>query len=148
MRRGLLVVGGLVAIIGLVVALKGQKRSPEAEVRALVAQCVAAAEKRDVGPIADAIADDFHGGGLSKTEVKQLLLGHLFRNQNALVVLNPVLDVKANAHDASFSGVFVFARAREVNWRDPGDGVSRYDIEGTLEYRDGDWFIVTAEWKR
>lgn len=114
----------------------------------LIGGCVTAAEKRDLATIADAIAEDFQGQGLGKTELKQLLLGHLFRNQNTLVVLNPVLDVRANATHASFTGVFVFARSREVNWQEPGDGVSRYDLEGTLERRDGDWRIVTAEWKR
>jgi hypothetical protein len=70
------------------------------------------------------------------------------RNANTLVVLNPVLEVTATDRDASFSGVFVFARTREVNWQEPGDGVSRYDIEGTLTRHGERWAITSARWKR
>lgn len=146
-----LIVGGVVAALALVgfAVLRPKKRSDEELIRALVADCVVAAEKRDLGTIADAMADDFHGpAGSSKQEVKQILLGHLFRNQSGLVVFNPSLDVTVTGPNASFTGVFVFARGKDVNWQEPGDGVTRYDIEGTLERRDGDWKFTTAEWKR
>jgi hypothetical protein len=148
MDRRLLVGGAIVlAVIGIV-AWPKKKESPEAQVRQLIAACVEGAEKRDLGPFDEALAEDFHGGGLGKRDVKQLLLGHLFRNQNGLIVFNPQLTVQATDTTASFAGVFVFARAKDVNWQEPGDGVSRYDIEGTLEKRDGDWKILSAEWKR
>jgi hypothetical protein len=65
-----------------------------------------------------------------------------------VVVFNPSLDVRVTNDSASFTGVFVFARGKDVNWQEPGDGVSRYDIEGTLERRGGDWKVTSAEWKR
>jgi hypothetical protein len=148
MDRRLLVGGAIVLTVLAIVVWPRKQESPEAQVRRLIAGCVEGAEKRDLGPIDEALAEDFHGGGLGKREVKQLLLGHLFRNQNGLVVFNPQLTVQATETTASFAGVFVFARGKEVNWQEPGDGVSRYDIEGTLEKRDGDWKILTAEWKR
>lgn len=126
------------------------KTSPEDEVRALVARAVEAAQNRDAAGVTEALADDFRGPqGTSKQEVKQLVLGHLFRNQNALVVLNPVLDVIVTAPDAaSFKGTFVFARGQVADWQQPGDGASRYDIAATLERRDGDWVITSATWDR
>ncbi len=147
-RRALLLGGGAVLIAGALLWPR-KKRDPEAEVRAMIAECVTAAEKRDLGTIAEHLADDFHGPQVSsKQEVKQLLLGYLFRNQNGLVVLNPSLEVKLSGDEATFSGVFVFARGRDVNWQEPGDGVSRYDLDGRVEYRDGHWVITSAEWKR
>lgn len=148
-RRVVLIGGGLALIAGALLWPR-KKKSAEDEVRELIAACVTAAEKRDLGGLTDAIADDFRGpSGSSKQDVKQVLLGQLFRNQNAVVVLNPSLDVKVTgASSATFSGVFVFARGRDVNWQEPGDGVSRYDIEGTLEKRSGDWKIIAAEWKQ
>jgi hypothetical protein len=125
-----------------------KKESPEAQVRKLIAGCVEAVEKKDLGPIDDALAETFAGGGMGKREVKQLIFAHVFRNQNGLVVFNPQLTVQATETSASFSGVFVFARGKDVNWQEPGDGVSRYDIEGTLDRQGGDWKITTAEWKR
>ncbi|MCU0695742.1 MAG: hypothetical protein MUC96_04325 [Myxococcaceae bacterium] len=135
-------------LAGLALASCKKKESPETQVRRLIAGCVEAVEKKDLGPLDDALAENFQGGGLGKREAKQLVFGHVFRNQNGLVVFNPQLTVEANETAASFSGVFVFARGKDVNWQEPGDGVTRYDIEGTLERRDGDWKITTADWKR
>jgi hypothetical protein len=149
MDRRLLIGGGVSALVAAIVLWPKKRVSPEDEVRQLIASMVAATEKKDLGTIADAIADDFHGpSSSSKQEVKQVLLGHLFRNQNALVVFNPSLDVRVTNDNASFTGVFVFARGKDVNWQEPGDGVTRYDIEGTLERRSGDWKVTSADWKR
>lgn len=148
-RRALLIGGGVVLVAGALLWPR-KKRDREAEIRAMIADCVVGAEKHDLGAMSEHLADDFRGSQVSsKQEVKQLLLGYLFRNQNGLVVLNPSLDVKLSGDEAAtFSGVFVFARGRDVNWQEPGDGVSRYDIDGRVEYRDGQWVITSAEWKR
>jgi hypothetical protein len=147
--RRWLVGGGLLVLVAAGVLWPKKRTSPEDEVRQLIASMVAAAEKKDLGTLADGIADDFRGpSSSSKQEVKQVLLSHLFRNQNAVVVLNPSLDVRVTHDTASFSGVFVFARGKDVNWQAPGDGVTRYDIEGTLERRSGEWQVTSAEWKQ
>lgn len=149
MDRRLLVGAAVAVVVGAIMLWPRRAESPEAQVRALIAGCVAAAEKKDLGTIADAIADDFKGpSGIGKQEVKQLLLGQLFRNPNAVVVFNPSLDVRVTGDVAAFSGVFVFARGKDLDWQQPGDGVSRYELEGTLERRGGDWRITSAEWKR
>ncbi len=145
-----LVIAGAVLVLAIVafLALRPKTLTDEEQIRALVAECVTAAEKHDLATISDAMADDFHGpSSASKQEVRQILLGQLFRNQNGVAVFNPSLDVRVLGDNASFSGVFVFARAKDVNWQEPGDGVTRYDIEGTLEKRSGEWLFTTAEWK-
>lgn len=124
-----------------------EKRTPEEEIRDLVARCLQAAEKKDVAALGDALADEFKGpSGTSKSEVKQLILGHLFRNPNPLVVLNPSLAVTVdNPESGSFKGTFIFARGPGG---EAGDGASRYEIEARVEKRGDDWVIVTASWNR
>ncbi|MEW6433874.1 MAG: hypothetical protein AB1730_20405 [Myxococcota bacterium] len=128
------------------------KHTPEEEVRALVAKAVDAAQRRDAAGVTEALAEDFRGPqASSKQEVKQLVLGHLMRNRDAVVVLNPVLHVTVESPDkASFQGTFIFARAPVADWQNPapGDGASRYDIGATVERRDGEWVITTATWER
>ncbi|GMU60270.1 MAG: hypothetical protein AMXMBFR34_20330 [Myxococcaceae bacterium] len=124
------------------------KRTPEEEVRELVARAVDAAQKRDAAGVTESLADTFHGpSGTSAQEVKRLIVGHLFRNQSPLVVLNPVLDVTVTSPTAaSFKGTFIFARGQVADWQQPGDGASRYDISAELEKQGGDWKIITAAW--
>ncbi len=141
--------GAVLALgVGLGVLLlwpKGEK-TPEAEVRALVARSIEAAEKRDAATIGEAFAEDFKGpGGASKQEVKGVVLGHILRNPNPLVVLNPSLEVTVESPTrAAFKGVFIFARGPGGAL---GDGASQYEIEARLEKRDDDWLLVSAEWR-
>jgi hypothetical protein len=115
-----------------------RQHSPEDEVRLVVARALAAAEQRDVSGVTAAIADDFHGA-VTRQELKQLVLGHLLRSQQGLVVLNPSLEVSLTGPTtASFSGTFVFA----------GEGASQYRISADLEKRQGDWVITTASWRQ
>ncbi len=126
------------------------RRSPEDEVRALVASAVDAAQRRDVAGVTDVLAEDFRGPqGTSRQEARQLVLGHLMRSQGALVVLNPLLDVTVAGPDrASFQGTFIFARGPVADGHQPGDGASRYELSATLARRDGRWVITAASWDR
>ncbi|MEW5741059.1 MAG: hypothetical protein AB1938_19210 [Myxococcota bacterium] len=140
-----LVVGGAVYLFW-----PRPQRTPEEEVRELVARAVDAAQKRDAAGVTESLADNFRGpSGASRQEVKQLIVGHLFRNQSALVVLNPVLDVTVESPTkASFKGSFVFARGQVSDWQQPGDGASRYDISAELEKQGDEWKITSASWER
>jgi len=147
-----LVLAVVVALLvaGLVLLLwPRQELTPEEEVRAMIAACVTAAEKKDVGAITDRIADDFKGpSGARKQDVKQVLVGQLFRQQDDVAVLNPSLDVHLESQTAAtFKGVFVFARPGQ-DWMSKGSGVSRYDIDGRVEKRADAWLFVSADWHR
>jgi hypothetical protein len=132
------------AVAGAVYALWPKEQlSPEDQIRSLVAKTVAAAEKRDVGEVVEALDERFRGpGGAGKAEVKQLLVGQFFRAQQ-VVVMNPLLEVSAATPTSGhFKGTFVFAR----------DGAaidaSKYEIEADLEKVDGEWRLVSASWNR
>ncbi len=125
------------------------KVTPEDEVRALIAKAVSDAERHDVGDFMQALSDDFHGpSGTSRDEVKGLVAGQLFRNSNQTSILNPSLQVTVNdPSHARFEGVFVFARAGQLTAPQAGDGASRYDIDGSVERREGRWVITSATWR-
>lgn len=125
---------------------------PEAQVRQLVAQCVAAAEEKKMGVIADAIADDFRGPeGADKQMVKAIIAGQILRNSETIAVFNPTLDVSIKSPTAAeMSGRFLFARAKakSVEALPPGAVASAYVIEATLEKRESDWQFVRASYRR
>lgn len=141
-------VGALLALAVGFAVLKLWPRAaqtPEDEIRALVARCVEAAERKDVAGFAEALTDDFRGpSGASKQEVKQLLLGQLMRSPEQVAVLTQDLEVTVDsAITARLKGTFVFARG-------PGGvasaSVSRYQIDAKLEKRGDDWQFVSASW--
>jgi hypothetical protein len=133
-------------VIAIVVALgvyflwPKEKLSPEDEIRALVARIIKQAEKRDASGVTEALADAFRGGGLGKQEVKQLLVGQFFR-ANAIVVLNPLLDVTVKSPtEGSFKGTFLFGRDGAT------PDATRYQIEADVVKGDDGWQVVTATW--
>ena len=122
------------------------KLGPEEEIRALVADAVEAAERKEPSAVVAALADDFRGpSGASRLEVKQLVAGHLLRQAERVLVLNPSLDVTVSSSTtATLSGLFVFARGSTDQ---PADA-TKYQIEATLERRGGLWRITSATWTR
>jgi len=137
--------GPLIAVLvglGVYLAWPKERLSPEDEIRALVGRMVAAAERRDVGGVAEGISDDFRGGGLSKAELKQVLVGQLF-GARQVVVLNPRLEVSVRSpSDGHFEGTFLLGR----------DGASpeagRYEIEADLRRAADGWRVVSGRWTR
>jgi len=146
-RRALgLVLGAVVA--GLVLWLWPRKpKDPQQQIRALVAEIVAGAERRDLGPLSDAMADEFRGpGGASPQEVKQIVAFQVLRNQENVAVFNPSLDVTVHGDSADIEGTFLFARAKakSVDQLDPGMVGSVYKITAALERRGSEWKFVNA----
>lgn len=128
-------------------------KNPEDQVRALVAECVAAANDKDVSGIMDHAVEEFVGPQASrKQDVKQILAMQLLRNQEVAVILNPTLSVELKSPDAAaIVGYFVFGRTRvatadELN---PQTGVAAvYKIDAEVERRDGKWMFTSAQYQR
>lgn len=130
----------LAVALGVYFAWPKEKWSPEDEIRALVARAITRAEKRDASGVAELLSERFRGGGLGKQEVKQLLLGQLFRAQQ-LVVLNPLLQVTVSSPtEGRFQGTFLFGRDGAL------PDASRYEIEAELRKGEDGWQIVSASW--
>jgi hypothetical protein len=135
---------GLVIALGVSLSVyflwPKEKLSPEDEIRALVAQVIKRAEKRDASGVSDVLSERFRGGGLGKQEVKQLLVGQFFRAQ-AIVVLNPLLEVTASSPtEGHFKGTFLFGRDGAM------PDASKYEIEADLLKASDGWQIVSASW--
>lgn len=120
-------------------------KDAESEIRQLVAACVAGAEKKDMGAISDALAEDFKGPqGTDLQDVKRIIAYQVLRDRETVAIFNPSLDVTVRGNDdADFSGVFLFARSKELKPETVG---SAYKIDATLERRSGDWKIISARY--
>ena len=57
----------------------------------LFAKCVNAAEKREANTLTDSLGPNFQGPGSTLDEVKSMIVGQLFRNDNSMVVVSPQL---------------------------------------------------------
>ncbi|MDP2274482.1 MAG: hypothetical protein Q8N23_27610 [Archangium sp.] len=137
--------GPLLAIlvaVGVYALWPKEKVSPEDEIRALVARVVGQAEKRDSAGVTEALSDSFRGGGLSKQEVRQLVLGQFFKAKQ-IVVLNPLLEVTVKSPtEGRFKGTFLFGRDGA------GPEASRYTIEADVLKTGDGWHIIAATWSR
>jgi hypothetical protein len=116
--------------------------SPEDEIRALVAQCVAGVEAKDLSAFSAALAEDFKGqGGLSRAEVKGLVARQALAGGEVVSVLNPSLDVTVEGGTAGhLDGRFLFLRTK-ARTEDEAQGsvASAWRIEAELTKRDGRW---------
>lgn len=151
-RRTLLAAVGALAAFGLVLALwpRGET-TPEDELRALVAECVEAANRKDPSGITVHLAEDFRGQqGARKQDVKQVLVVQLLRGDQ-VAVLNPRLDVTVESPTrGAIDGTFVFARvpAKTAEELPQGSVAAIYRIEAKLERRDEGWTFVEASYRR
>ena len=124
--------------------------SEEDQIRALVAGCVKGAEDKQLGPISDAMADDFKGpSGSSRDDVKRLIAYQVLRDKESVAVFNPTLSVTVTGPTtAEVTGKFVFARVKAKSFDQLPDGavVSSYDIQAKLSKRDGKWRFSSASY--
>ena len=142
------------AIAGVLTLLLWPKErlSSEGEIRALVAQCVKAAEDKELSVIVDAMASDFKGpSGSSRDDVKGMIAFQVLRNKESVAVFNPRLSVTVTGADTGdISGKFVFARAKAKSFDElpAGAVVSAYDIDAKVQKRDGKWQFISATYQQ
>lgn len=122
----------------------------EAQIRALFAACVQAAEDRKLDVISEAMAPEFKAHGANKDEVRQMLAFQLLRDKETTAVLNPSLDVTLELPNASVSSELVFARTKPKSAAEvaPQSVVAAYHLDAKLEKRDGKWLFVSAEYRQ
>ena len=149
-RRAVALVLAL-AVAAVVVAFWPRRPPSDEElIRALVAQCVEAANARDVSAISEHLAEDFRASGRGgKQEVKGVLAMHLLKGQ-PVYAFNPTLDVTVDGEKAKISGRFLFARAqaKSVDALPEGSVMSAYRIDADLEKREREWTFVAATHER
>jgi hypothetical protein len=153
MNRPLTIVIALVAAGAVLYFWPKKAKTPEDEIRALIAQCVADANERAVSDIMEHVAEEFIGPQMArKQDVKQMLAYQLLRQQqDVAVILNPTLNVTVKSDtSAQVTGFFVFGRTKVKTAEELSQSAvaAVYKIESDLERRDGRWVFIGAQYQR
>jgi hypothetical protein len=140
-----------VAMLVVLVALAagcGESQTPDAKVRAVIAQGEQAAEARDLSGIMGLVAPSFRdeqGGG--RDELKQYLRGYLVAHQ-AIHLLTKVESVEFPYRDMAKVSLTLGTLGREAAAATAFDlAADVYDVELELALDDGEWRVTRANWR-
>ena len=144
-----------IGLLGLVVVLllpgcRGERASPEAEVRALIDGAVVAAEQKSIGVLKDSISEKYADDqGQNKRAVENLLRLHFLRNQSVHLyahiqsVTLPQPDRAQAAVLVAMAGVPI-ASAQELPVLRAD--LHRFEIDFARENKT--WRVLRAAWRR
>jgi hypothetical protein len=143
-RAGIL----MLAVLVTVVAGCGESQTPDAIVRAVIAQGEQAAEARDLSAIMDLVAPSFEDGqGGGRDELKQYLRGYLVAHQS-IHLLSKVESVEFPYRDLAKVSLTVGTLGREAAAATAFDlAADVYDVELELKLDDGEWRVTRASWR-
>jgi hypothetical protein len=144
-----------IGLLGLVVAMllpscRGERTSPQAEVRARIHSAVTAAEQKDIGTLKDVISDRYADDqGQDKRAIENLLRLHFLRHESlhlyariASVTLPPPGRAEAVVLVA-MAGVPI-ASVQEL----PALRADLHRFEIDLAREDKTWRVQRAAWRR
>jgi hypothetical protein len=138
----------ILAALATFIAGCGESQTPDAKVRAVIAQGEQAAEARDLAGIMDLVApaySDGQGGG--RDELKQYLRGYLVANQ-AIHLLTRVESVEFPYRDMAKVRLTVGTLGRDAAATTAFDlAADVYDVEFELALDDGEWRVTRASWR-
>ena len=145
----------LIGLLGLVAAMllpgcRGERASPEAEVRALINSAAVAAEQKNIGTLRDSISEKYADEqGQNKRAIENLLRLHFLRNESVHLFAH-IQSVTLPQPDRAQATVLVamagvpIASAQEL----PAlrADLHRFEIEFTREGKT--WRVQRAAWRR
>ena len=138
----------MLAVLATSAAGCGESPTPEAKVRAVVAQGEQAAEARDLSGIMDLVAPSYtdeQGGG--RDELKQYLRGYLVAHQ-AIHLLTKVESVEFPYRDMAKVSLTLGTLGRDAASATAFDlAADVYDVELELALDDGEWRVTRASWR-
>ena len=138
----------ILLVSGLAIASCGGDNSPEAQVRAVIAEAEAAAEARDASALRDLVADDYRDGrGNDAEEIRRYVHGYLIAHQSVrLLVRIEKLELKATDLARLRATVAMVGReAESAGAWDLAADVHEFDV--TLAREDGEWRVTRADWR-
>jgi len=140
---------GLLAAL-LIAGCGGKPESPEAQIRALIARAVEAAEAKDVGTLRAMVSDRYSDPhGQDKRAVEALLRLHFLRNESVHLYTR-VQSVTVPQPDRARASVLVAMAgvpiSSEVELPALRADLHRFDIDFALE--DDSWRVERAVWSR
>ena len=144
----------LIGLLGLVVALlpgcRGERASPEAEVRALINSMVTAAEQKSIGTLRDMISEKYADDqGQNKRAIENLLRLHFLRNET-LHLYAHIQSVTLPQPDRAQATVLVamagvpIATVQELSALRAD--LHRFDVDFARE--DKTWRVQRSAWRR
>ena len=138
----------LLAVLVTFVAGCGEPQTPDALVRAVIAQGEQAAEARDLSGIMDLVAPAFEDGqGGGRDELKQYLRGYLVAHQ-AIHLLTKVESVEFPYRDMAKVSLTLGTLGRDTAAATAFDlAADVYDVELELKLDDGEWRVTRASWR-
>jgi len=138
----------MLAVLVTVVAGCGESQTPDAMVRAVIAQGEQAAEARDLSGIMDLVAPSFEDGqGGGRDELKQYLRGYLVAHQS-IHLLTKVESVEFPYRDMAKVSLTLGTLGRDAAAATAFDlAADVYDVELELKLDDGEWRVTRASWR-
>jgi hypothetical protein len=125
----------------------GEKGTPDAHVRAVIAAGEAAAEARDLGGILEHVSPAFRdGNGAGRDELKQYLRGYLVTHQS-VHLLTSIESVEFPYRDFALVQLKVGTLGRETAAAGAFDlAADIKDVVLELQLEDDGWKVVRAAW--
>jgi hypothetical protein len=138
----------MLVVLATFVAGCGDSQTPDARVRAVIAQGEQAAEARDLSGIMDLVAPSYrdgHGGG--RDELKQYLRGYLVAHQ-AIHLLTKVASVEFPYRDMAKVRLTLGTLGRDTAAATAFDlAADVYEVELELALDDDEWRVTRASWR-
>ncbi len=139
------------AALAAVVAIRARREPPsdEARIRALFEDAARAAEERRVSDAVAGVSERFHGGGLDRRGVKQLVAFQVLRGEWVSVSVSGArIAVDGDAARANVDAVLARggAKGKPLEVLVPGEATA-HRFACRLEREPDGWRIVEAEWR-
>jgi hypothetical protein len=148
--RLLLAVLVVAAAAAVLVARRSGSPPTDAErIRALLDRAARAAEERKPGEVVEVLSERFRGQGLDRMEVKRIVALHVLRAEFVSVSISgAAIDVDGDAARANVDAVLARASGRGKALAELlGGEAQAHRFRLRLEREDGEWRVVTAEWR-
>ncbi len=138
----------MLAVLVTFAAGCGEPQTPDAKVRAVIAQGEQAAEARDLSAIMDLVAPSYRDEqGGSRDELKQYLRGYLVAHQ-AIHLLAKIESVEFPYRDMAKVSLTLGTLGRDSAAATAFDlAADVYYVELELALDDGEWRVTRASWR-
>lgn len=135
----------------LLSACASEPSSPEAQIKAVIAQMEEAAEQRKRRDLSEHISDSYNDEHGNKDALNNIFRAYLFRNQsiNIFTVIHSMQAVSPQEYRVELSA---FMAAKGVDIESEAGRVKadshRFSVTFVDESGDGEWKIRSAQWQR
>jgi hypothetical protein len=147
-RRGMTML--LFFCVALAGACSGDRDSPEAQVRALLAQGEAAAEKKEASVLRRMISEKYSDSQGQDKKIVESILRYYFLRHESIHLFTRIQQITIPQTDAAQATVMVAMAGQPIadakDFERLNADLHRFEI--TLAKENGEWKVTRAEWRR